>query len=423
MLYSEKSQPRYGGHLPRFTFARGNATKALTLPLYGLGALATLLVRRRRDRWAVGCGTGVGEGALQLVLAARRADPALQIVWLARNAKDETDAAAHGIRVVRKASVAGWLATARAGVVVVTHGFGDVNRFATAGAFLVQLWHGVPLKRVHLDSTATTASGLRSRVVGRALTLAYRLSARSIDLLPAASDAAARRLRTAFGLPADRVPVTGDPRDDVLAGHPDDLRQYARELLHARIGVPLPARVVLWAPTWRDGRVDPALPTDAEWHALDQLLARHDALLVVRPHPLAVGDFAAGPRLSARVAVLDHEMQGDLMPVLPAAELLVTDYSSTALDFSLTPGTVLFLAPDLADYARSRGLYEDYALLTGGTEQQDWLGLIAVIDTLFSDPDAAARHRAHTASLAERYFAFHDGRNAERVHREIERRA
>ncbi|WP_207453370.1 CDP-glycerol glycerophosphotransferase family protein [Herbiconiux sp. SYSU D00978] len=409
--------------MPRFTFARGNAIKVLALPLYGIGAVATRLVRRDARRWAVGCGTGVGEGALQLVLAARRADPALDIVWLARHERDQTDAAAHGIRSVRKATLRGWLATARAGVLVVTHGFGDVNRFATAGAFLVQLWHGVPLKRVHLDSTATTASGLRSRLLARALTTAYRLSARSIDLLPAASETAAARLRTAFGLPADRVPVTGDPRDDVLAGHPDALRQTARELLHARLGRPLPTRVVLWAPTWRDGRVDPALPTDEEWRALDSLLARHDALLVVRPHPLAVGDFDAGPRLSDRVAVLDHRRQGDLMPVLAAAELLVTDYSSTALDFALTPGTVLFLAPDLEDYARTRGLYEHYSHLTGGHEQRSWQGLIALVDRLFSDPEAAVAHRAHTASLAERYFAFRDGRNAERVHREIERRA
>ena len=42
----------------------------------------------------------------------------------------------------------GWWATARAGVVVVTHGQGDVNRYATSGAFLVQLWHGIPLKRI-----------------------------------------------------------------------------------------------------------------------------------------------------------------------------------------------------------------------------------------------------------------------------------
>ena len=52
--------------MPGFDFARGNARKLLSLPLYALGVVASIAVPRRRDRWVFGSGPGVGEGALEL---------------------------------------------------------------------------------------------------------------------------------------------------------------------------------------------------------------------------------------------------------------------------------------------------------------------------------------------------------------------
>jgi hypothetical protein len=43
--------------VPAFSFATGNAKKLAALPLYGLGAIAGLLVPRSNDRWVFGCGS------------------------------------------------------------------------------------------------------------------------------------------------------------------------------------------------------------------------------------------------------------------------------------------------------------------------------------------------------------------------------
>lgn len=136
-----------------FSFGTGNAAKLLRIPLYALGRLGTLLVPRGR-RWVFGCGAGIGDGALAL----QRHAAALghDTLWLTADDREARDAAALGIRTVPRSGLRGWWATARAGVVVVTHGLGDVNRYANGGAFVVQLWHGIPLKRIGLDSPATT---------------------------------------------------------------------------------------------------------------------------------------------------------------------------------------------------------------------------------------------------------------------------
>ena len=108
---------------------------------------------RSRDEWVFGCGAGIGDGALALWdVVAAEGRPA---VWLVGSTREQTDAAARGIPSFPKNSLRGLWRTARARVVVVTHGFGDVNRYAVSGAFVVQLWHGIPLKRIGLDSPET----------------------------------------------------------------------------------------------------------------------------------------------------------------------------------------------------------------------------------------------------------------------------
>jgi CDP-glycerol glycerophosphotransferase (TagB/SpsB family) len=405
------------------TFAAGNAKKLLALPFYGLGALASLVVRRRRDRWVFGSGPGIGEGALALYRTARAADPSLALLWLARDERDLAAATALGVPAVLKSSRAGLWNTLRAGVIVVTHGFGDANRYGLRGAFVVQLWHGIPLKLINLDSPAT----LRTRFlpdaapVRRLLRAMYRTAARSIDIMPAASEVSAKRLRTAFDLPANRVVVTGDPRDDVLvAGDAAARKTVARALLFSQLGsTDAGRRVLLYAPTWRDGEVDPGIPTAAEWRAIVQQLEASDSLLVVRPHPHGVGDYAAGFALSDRVVLLDGARCTDVTPVLSAVDLLITDYSSIAFDFALTGRPIVFLAPDVASYSASRGLYADYATFSGGTETASWTELLGLIDRADSDAATLARLTAHAAQLAHDHHAFRDGGNTARVYGQI----
>jgi len=401
--------------MARFEFATGNARKLLALPLYALGALAGLVVPRSRRRWVFGSGQGIGEGALALYRHAAERDPALRLDWLARDRSDRDRAAELGIASVVKTGPRGLWRTLRAGVVVVTHGFGDVNRFGARGGFLVQLWHGIPLKLIQLDSPATTRlsfpGGWRLRPLLRRF---YRRGYRAIGLLPAASELSAERLRTAFGLTADRVVVTGDPRDDVLSpGDPTG----ARAALFAALGTADDgSRVLLYAPTWRDGDPDPGVPSARQWTSLAAYLEESGSLLLLRPHPLGVGDYRDGLSASPRIRLLGSDLVAEITPLLPAVDLLITDYSSIAFDFSLTGGPILFLAPDEAAYVSSRGLYEPYREFSGGRAVRDWDGLLGQLRRLDADPSWAAEVAAHSETLEQRHFRYTDGGNTGRVY-------
>lgn len=397
-----------------FSFGAGNVGKLLRIPLYLAGRIATAVIPRSRGGWVFGCAVGIADGALALWQAAPRA----RAVWLVSTPQQAEEARRRGIPTAERDSLRGFWLTARARVVVVTHGLGDVNRYGVHGAYIVQLWHGIPLKRIGLDSPVTTDPGRLGRIPGvRALlAAAYRRTQRQIALLPAASHLVRGRLESAFGLPDDHVPVLGEPRVDVLSPPDRDAaRTGARARLEHLVGPLGGARVVLYAPTWRDGAPDPAIPTASDWAALISLLERTDAVLLVRSHPLGGGAYAPEPA-HERVRSLGSDVVADVTPLLPALDVLVTDYSSLAYDAGLVPLGTLFLAPDVAAYTLTRGFYGSYAAVAGDDTAASWRDLMPSLEAVLTDPVEAQRRRDRAAALSARVHAWRDGGNARRVH-------
>lgn len=394
-----------------FSFGAGNVAKLLRVPVYLAGRAATWVIPRSRDEWVFGSAAGVADGALALWHhAAAEGESA---VWLTADAAQDAAAARLGIPAARRASVRGFWRTARARVVVVTHGFGDANRYATGGAIVVQLWHGIPLKRIGLDSPATVRAPLA--VLRPLIASLYRSTQRRISVIPAASELVRGRLESAFALDDDRVPVTGEPRVDVLSqGTPEERRRRARDQVAAAVGEVGDRPLVLYAPTWRDGAPDPAVPAAADWSAIHDVLGRTDGVLLVRSHPLGAGDYAAG--LGDRVRLLGSDLVADVTPLLPALDVLVTDYSSLVFDASLVPVPTVFLAPDADVYAVERGFYGRFADVSGGDEARTWTEAAAQLGNVLSSGDERERRIERARALDDAVHAYRDGRNTARVY-------
>ena len=403
-----------------FSFGAGNAAKLLRIPLYLAGRVATWVIPRTRDGWVFGSAVGIADGALALWRHA--AAEGQRGVWLTADAAQDAQAADMGIPTVRRGTLRGFWVTARARVVVVTHGFGDVDRYATGGALVVQLWHGIPLKRIGLDSPATVRAPLP--FLTPLVAALYRATQRRIAVLPAASHLVRGRLESAFALDDERVPVTGEPRVDVLStGSATQRRDSARASIAQLVGAPAGAddrAYVLYAPTWRDGDPDPAVPDAADWRALHAMLEATDAVLLIRSHPLGAGDYTAGA--GERVRLFGSDLVPDVTPLLPGMDVLVTDYSSLVFDASLVPLPVVFLAPDAEDYAVERGFYGRYEDVTEGTQARTWTEAAAQLaEVIPAGPERSARV-ARAVALDARVHAHRDGRNTARVYAVIRRR-
>lgn len=407
-----------------FDFASGNLSKLLAIPKYVLSFVLAWFVPRVRERWVFGSAAGVGEGALAVARALLAEQPNARIAWMVADEAEAEHARREGFEPVARRGRAGFWATLRAGHIVVTHGLGDVNRFGVVGGFIVQLWHGAPLKRLHFDSPVTT-SVAGPPFVRALLTRMYRAGAQQVDLYVAGSPTAADRLRSAFRVDPGKVRVLGDPRDDALArsaaaeGGADAARDEVRDILH-RDGASVPAghSLVLYAPTWRDGAVDPAIPSAAEADLIREVCERTGSHLVIRPHPLGRGAYDG--LIGERVHVLGSDSLRDITPVLGAFDAVITDYSSIALDFSVLGRPIIWFAPDLEEYGSTRGLYEPLAVTASGRVFRDWAGVVQAWASL-SAPAARQAFAREARVIADRFHVHRDGRSAERVLAEIRR--
>lgn len=262
----------------------------------------------------------------------------------------------------------------------------------------LQTWHGTPLKRIHWDVLWAPEGRLErlSRDVER------------WDVLLSPNAAATPLLRGAFRFEGE-VLEAGYPRNDLLSA-PD--RDAVGARVRASLGIDDGQRVVLYTPTWRD---DVVFEPSADGFALHLDVPRFadalgdDHVLLLRTHYMLTG------RLQGveHPAVRDVSFHPEIAELYLAADVLVTDYSSTMYDFAITGRPQLFYTYDLDDYRdRQRGFYRDFEAEVPGPQLATTDELIAALRDL---PDAMAPYEARYAAFRERYCHLEDGHATERV--------
>jgi len=294
-----------------------------------------------------------------------------------------------------------------AAVVVTSDHLLNPNPFAApllAGARQVQLWHGVSIKEI----------GLRNLAPGRALGPHFARVLATCGpyarFVGTARDGEAEWRRW-FSF--ERYAPIGYPRNDVLHREPDetDLANVDRETYNRAVAaLARGKRVLLYAPTFRDGR--PGWVLDAGIDRLAQAAAQGGDLLVVNLHPVESPQI---PKLAPQLpGVAFVAPRTDIYPLLAKASALITDYSSVMFDYLHVDRPVLLFRPDHAAYTqKSRRLFDDKLATLPGPMFDD----AAALSKAFRRADLAqtADHAAARAQLRAQWFDHHDGGSAERL--------
>lgn len=275
------------------------------------------------------------------------------------------------------------------------------------GQRYLQTWHGTPMKRIAEDMPPGN------------LSLEYRLTmrreARMWDLLLAQNDFAAKVLPRAFWFTGETL-NEGYPRNDLLC----DSRTSARASeVRRRLGLQSDAKVVLYAPTFRDTRKTGGaydLQIDIDFDELSAHLPVGTTILL-RGHSNTAG--AQAEELPANV--IDVTNYGEISELFMVSDVLITDYSSMMFDFAVTQKPMLFFVPDLDEYENStRGFYLHFRDICPGEFYFDSNELgVAVESALRADTEVMSdEYRSFVARFAPR----DDGAATARVVRKLESR-
>ncbi len=176
--------------------------------------------------------------------------------------------------------------------------------------------------------------------------------------------------------------------------------------MRAAVGIPSGARVVLYAPTWRDDRTEMVDFVDLADFASS---LGDDHVLLVRGHSrtLRHGQDLLGEGL------IDVTSYPDMADLLLVADLLVTDYSSVMFDYAARAKPIVFFTPDLAHYSADlRGFYFDLLAEAPGpvVSTRDELR-----DAIRSSIDGQPEFADRAAAWRERFTPRDDGAAGRRV--------
>jgi CDP-glycerol glycerophosphotransferase (TagB/SpsB family) len=267
------------------------------------------------------------------------------------------------------------------------------------GTTYLQTWHGTMLKRIHNDVLWAPE--------GRLAYLDQDIA--RWDLLLSPNAITTERLRRAFGF-SGPIHETGLPRNDLLhAPQRDEVRARVR----ADLGIAGDQKVVLYTPTWRDDLVfegnegsDFEFPIDLD--AFTERLGA-DHVLLLRLHNMVMD------RLDPAEGSVVRDVCGypDIRDLYLAADLMVTDYSSTMFDFANTGRPMVFFTYDLDRYRDElRGFYFDLEEVAPGPLVRTSEELVDVIADLDRVSD---QYAARYARFQETFTHLEDGAATRRV--------
>ncbi len=410
--------PRQWGLVRRATRALGvhRLENLLTFLRWPLQQVADALLRRvDRDPRLVAMGSPAGrfaDNAALVFLYLSEGAPELSPVWISGSAAVVRRLRARGYAAELRWSWSGVRTCIRAGTYVYSAYRSDISRWFSSSATTVCLWHGIPIKRIMLDLPVAQTAWTRI------LPLRHLVREPAPDLLLSSTRHVTQEsLAHAFGIPEERCLELGYPRNDHLVHAPRNPHSALVARTDELDRIKAAPFVVGMFLTWRDDRAVDIV--DAQLvNQLAVLCADHGALLVYKAH-YNVAPVHVDPALCVHLAP-----DVDLNTYLGFCNILITDYSSVALDFLLLARPILYFMPDLERYVSKRGVYID-PLGLPGTVTRDQASLIDGLRRLLTAPrPLPADEGAH--ALRRRVWGDYDGHAtaavAEVLRRHIDRR-
>jgi CDP-glycerol glycerophosphotransferase (TagB/SpsB family) len=339
------------------------------------------VVPRNPKLWVFGSSLSDFEGnAKYLFLWMRQNHPEIRCVWIARSRKAAAWLRGYGYDAEYRYSLRGMWMAVRGGAAFVTSYSNDINTWATGGAKLINLWHGVSLKRLGYDSNKGVRSAILKNASNPFLRLAYLHRFILPDLFLSTSQDMTQRYMSGFHLPADRIIETGHPRQQgsVDVALCEEAGRTGRSALVDR-AIGQGRKVLVYMPTWRDSDrafIGQALPD----------LFRIDAALEAAESTLFVSIHAnSGEKLDVRGLKNVHiwPRNADFYYYKDKIGGVVTDYSSSLYDYLARRGEgVVVYDFDRSDYlSKDREFFFPYEENIVGTRVSTFDGLCAAIET------------------------------------------
>lgn len=332
-------------------------------------------------------------------------------IWLTKNTDVIESLDSKGYKAFHVNSLKGIYYSLRAKYGVLSSGNYDINPYLTGNMFLIQLWHGIPLKKIMYDDKINQNETGYSRV----LNLIFPYRHRKYSMLIASSEEVREKMAQSFRVEKRIVKITGFPRNEAF-----NMKTTHYPLLkelndHKKEG----KSIGIYLPTFRDENPDQFINEIIEsFNEIDNKLESINCIIYVKMHYMHLSSLAEKNIIFRNFRIIqDSEVKSDIYPLLPLSDFLITDYSSIYFDYLLLRKPMIFFPFDMETYiSKSRELYYKYEDVTPGIKAMNSPELFeAIRDTLnLHDNFIDAREKTR-----KEFHEVIDGNYSDRLFNEI----
>jgi CDP-glycerol glycerophosphotransferase len=211
---------------------------------------------------------------------------------------------------------------------------------------IVNTWHGGgAYKKMHID-----ASPYKKNIVSMKVT--RKVSAKAVKYVISSCEKFTEVSSKVWAIPHEKFLPIGMPRNDIFFNLPDTIVRKVRD----QFCLDYDKKIALYAPTFHGNyRNADAISFSLDVDRLLQIMKNkfgHDFVMLYRSH---IHDKSFS--VIQNKNVIPASDYPDMQELLCAADVLITDYSSSVWDFSFTFKPCFLYAPDLKKYQEEQGFY------------------------------------------------------------------
>jgi CDP-glycerol glycerophosphotransferase (TagB/SpsB family) len=176
--------------------------------------------------------------------------------------------------------------------------------------------------------------------------------------------------------------------------------------------------VLLYAPTWRNYKIDNNYFSESNLMKLNELLQKKDAYMIYRPHVLGGTIDRNLLKSSQYDRILDcQDLNIDVFQSLCISNAIITDYSSIAIEYLPLNRPIIFYLFDQEEYDKNRGIefnYYDESISPGPVVKTIDELLDVCKDTINNESNSTYWRNRRNICL-KNHYKYPDGKSAERI--------
>lgn len=282
----------------------------------------------------------------------------------------------------------------------------SVNFWCCGGAVIVQLWHGIPLKKIEYDTNLPWYNNIFIKY------LFFYMRPwlyKRYDYIISSSNYFVDIFASAFHTKRENIIVTGYPRNDLIFNYINGSDLPDEDIYDMLIKIK--RKLIFYVPTFRDTsyNADNKFNNIIDVNILNEYLKQKDIFFIVKLHPIV----NIRPKCDHdRIIFLPNNF--DIYPILRYIDILITDYSSIYFDFLLTNKPIIFYPYDIEQYLKiDREMYFDYGEFTPGPKVFNFEDLLCCIDIFIEGSDEFVESRKRIRDIV---FKYNDGESSQRIY-------